>query len=341
MLGGFTKLTFCFLYLRIFPQKNFARLVTAIAAIVALGSLAFALGTVLQCIPVQRAWNHQLPGTCIDNTAFWYSHAAFNTFFDIVVYVLPIPHIRSLKLARGQKTGLISIFSFGAFVIAASIVRMVSLRSSAATSDPTWGSLDALMWTEIEGNTSVICCCMPALRVPFLDLWRKVTGRGGTMTSTIDHPPDRPRDVAWADPNRGPHSRSYHPRSGGSARDNDENQVHIDSARGGAGAGAGGTSRAKSVDTWYEKVLHSLSRDKDFDHPSHSSSQEDVAKSITPTSDDDPPPSGLPDIMELGAIYKTTDLHVSTSDVRNVAHASSHTHKDFGLQRLHEEPSAV
>lgn len=85
LLGGFTKLTFCFLYLRIFNQKGFHRVVIAVASIVAVGSLAFALGTVFQCLPVHRAWNHKIPGTCINNTAFWYSHATFNTFWDIVV----------------------------------------------------------------------------------------------------------------------------------------------------------------------------------------------------------------------------------------------------------------
>lgn len=85
LLGGFTKLTFCFLYLRIFNQKRFHALVIAVMAIVAVGSLAFAIGTVFQCTPVHRAWDRSLPGTCIDNTAFWYTHAAFNSFMDIVV----------------------------------------------------------------------------------------------------------------------------------------------------------------------------------------------------------------------------------------------------------------
>ena len=85
LLGGFTKLTFCFLYLRIFNQKGFQRLVIGVAAIVAAGSLVFAIVTVFQCTPVRRAWNHKIPGHCINNSRFWYSHAAFNTFWDIVV----------------------------------------------------------------------------------------------------------------------------------------------------------------------------------------------------------------------------------------------------------------
>jgi len=85
LLGGFTKLTFCFLYLRIFNQKAFRQRVAVIAAIVAVGSLVFALGTVFQCAPVRHTWDRTVPGHCMDNEIFWYTHAAFNTFFDIVV----------------------------------------------------------------------------------------------------------------------------------------------------------------------------------------------------------------------------------------------------------------
>lgn len=81
------------------------------------------------------------------------------------VYLLPIPLIQTLQMKKQAKAGLIAIFGLGAFTIAASVVRMAMLRDSArSTQDPTWGSLNGLMWTEIEANTAVICCCLPALK---------------------------------------------------------------------------------------------------------------------------------------------------------------------------------
>jgi hypothetical protein len=85
LLGGFTKLTFCALYWRIFDRKNFRWMVGATATITAMGTLAFTIGTVFQCTPVKRAWDRQVAGTCTSNKEFWYSHAAFNTFMDIIV----------------------------------------------------------------------------------------------------------------------------------------------------------------------------------------------------------------------------------------------------------------
>ncbi|QIX01268.1 hypothetical protein AMS68_006785 [Peltaster fructicola] len=301
LLGGFTKLTFCFLYLRIFPQKSFNRLIIAVAVIIATGTFAFTIGTVFQCTPVERAWNHNIPGTCTSNTGFWYSHAAFNTFMDIVVYVLPIPLIRTLKLERGTKTGLISIFGLGAFVIAASIVRMVSLRSSALTTDPTWGSLDALMWTEIEGNTSVICCCMPALRVPVLNLWHKIFERTRAVTSRSRSIAPEQKDAAWD----GPH-RSTAQVGHGAANVKSSYTNNSSSSGSNSNSNSRKTGRAE---TWYERALKSLNRDETTMVMSRNSSQDELAKP-------EGVGHGVPEVMELGAIYKTTDLHVSTSDVK-------------------------
>jgi hypothetical protein len=207
ILGGFTKLTFCALYLRIFPPEGktgiFRRVVWSTAVVTAMGTIAFTLGTVWQCTPVRRAWDRREEGRCTDNLSFWFSHAAFNTFMDVVVsnslpeinspliklpadfdisqvYILPIPLISTLKITSRTRTGLISVFALGAFVIAASIVRMVMLKGSAeASGDPTWGSMPALTWTEIEANTSVVVCCLPALRVLGGRVWKGVRSRTG------------------------------------------------------------------------------------------------------------------------------------------------------------------
>ncbi|KAK0908850.1 hypothetical protein LTS16_022290 [Friedmanniomyces endolithicus] len=300
-LGGFTKLTFCALYLRIFSQKGFATLVIIVSAIVAAGSLAFTLGTVFQCTPVHRAWDHRVPDHCLNNEAFWYSHAAFNIFFDIVVFIMPIPLIRTLKLARGQKTGLISIFCLGAFVIAAAVVRMVTLRDSAGSTDPTWGSTIALYWTEIEANTSVICCCLPALRVPFLNIWRRI--RDGKRSQSVNHlisPRQTPRSV-WSGPQQSQPTATHDPTK-------PQHVYQVDS-RSNLSASNGvsmpSNSSAGADEKWLGRALYSTRN-----VASRSTSQEELSRAEHEL------PDGLPQRLQLGAIYKTTDLHMSTQTVR-------------------------
>ncbi|KAI7154698.1 hypothetical protein KC349_g7501 [Hortaea werneckii] len=317
LIGAFTKLTFCFLYLRIFNnQKTFHRVTYIVMAIVAIGSFAFTIGTVFQCLPVHRAWDQRVKGTCISNVAFWYSHAAFNTFFDIVVYLMPIPLIRSLKLRRKQKTGVISIFAIGAFVIAASIVRMVELRQSAHTNDPTWGSMIALIWTEVEANTSVIICCLPALRMPLLNIWQRIQGRtAGSRASTMSGIPTTDRSARggaydgrqhgqWTvkidgpEPHKADQDSNQGVRTNITASNVRSDFLHPTNSQ---------ASRNTPDQTWYERVMASMNQHEDFRATDNNTSRRSSMDEGSRTE------AAMPPRLELGAIYKTTDVHVSTN----------------------------
>lgn len=135
--------------------------------------------------------------------------------------------------------------------------------------------MNALIWTEIESNTSIICCCLPALRVPFMNLWHRARGDMRTTSSLITPGPqngnqfDSPRQnysTASAQPHDSQHSGHSH-------------------------------------GTWYDKMLHSLT--KDDTEATRSSSQDHIMTEIR----------GTPPTLDTHAIYKTTDVHVSMSDM--------------------------
>jgi hypothetical protein len=127
---------------------------------------------------------------------------------DIAVFVLPLPVIHHIAAARKIRIGLMSTFALGAFVIAASIARMVSLKGSASsTSDPTWGSMPALIWTEIEANTAVIVCCCPALPALVKQLWRKTRKMVGKSVSLDSGSPKLPSNQNPASPHARESSR--------------------------------------------------------------------------------------------------------------------------------------
>ncbi|PSK34149.1 hypothetical protein B9Z65_8475 [Elsinoe australis] len=177
VLGAFVKMAFLCLYLRIFQNKTFQILTKLMMANVVLGAIALTVATVLQCTPIQRAYNKAIPGTCINLMAFWYAHSVWHAVGDFIIFLMPVPMIRTLQIPGSRKWGLISVFALGAFTCAASIVRMTTLAASSKSNDPTYGSYDATMWTEIESNTSIICACLPALRAPIIQLWRRMRGR--------------------------------------------------------------------------------------------------------------------------------------------------------------------
>ncbi|PNS21754.1 hypothetical protein CAC42_1608 [Sphaceloma murrayae] len=181
-LGAFVKMAFLCLYLRIFNIKSFQIVTYAMMANVVLGGIALTVATILQCNPISRAYDKSIPGTCINLMAFWYSHSIWHAVGDFIIFLMPVPVIRTLQIPGSRKLGLISVFALGAFTCAASIVRMTTLSGSSRSNDPSYGSYDATMWTEIESNTSIICACLPALRAPIIQLWRRV--RGKTLNGT-------------------------------------------------------------------------------------------------------------------------------------------------------------
>lgn len=62
---------------------------------------------------------------------------------------------------------------------------MVYLKQFAqSNSDDTWDSMPALIWTEIESNTAMICCCLPALGSLAAKTWCGLRGKPLNTPST-------------------------------------------------------------------------------------------------------------------------------------------------------------
>lgn len=110
---GFTKLSILTLYYRVFAHQTFRRVVMVLIVYVSLYTLATTVATILQCIPVRRAWDKSIPGTCVQPTAQWYSYAALNMLAEVIMFFLPMPMIKRLHLPRQQKVGLFLIFAVG------------------------------------------------------------------------------------------------------------------------------------------------------------------------------------------------------------------------------------
>ena len=115
MLVGTTKMSFIFLYLDLFPIPKFRMICHVLNVSIVAAMIAFTLATTFQCTPVAYYWNRSIKeGHCIQASAFWYGHAAWNTVVDIIVLLLPIPVIRSLQMGRNQKFAVFGVFSLGA-----------------------------------------------------------------------------------------------------------------------------------------------------------------------------------------------------------------------------------
>lgn len=162
-------------------------------AIVIAYGVAATIATILQCVPIARAWDKTISGTCFDITAFWYANASYTIATDLILLVLPVRVIWGLKLRAIQKAAVLMMFAMGGLVTIFSIIRMTTLVASAISNDPTceftgfnflsiiaacrgeksWlmffpelDVIESTSWANIETNVAILCACLPIFRRP-------------------------------------------------------------------------------------------------------------------------------------------------------------------------------
>ncbi|RMJ13941.1 hypothetical protein CDV36_006426 [Fusarium kuroshium] len=159
----FIKLTFLLHYYRLLAIQEMKKVYQAAIVIVGGWALSQVLVGIFICWPIQGFWDKTVDAKCIPNQPQWYINAAGNIVTDVMVFLLPIPAIRSLRLPRTQKFILAGIFSLGFFTVILSAIRIEYLKDF---EDFTWKHVESNLWSMAELTSALICACLPTLR-PF------------------------------------------------------------------------------------------------------------------------------------------------------------------------------
>ncbi|KAJ5194840.1 uncharacterized protein N7498_008278 [Penicillium cinerascens] len=161
---GLTKLSILFQYLRIFPARSFRIACYVVMAIVATYSSWAIVSGYVNCVPVAKFWNHDMPGNCLNFEAVWFFNASMNIATDVTLLIMPMPLLAQLQLPRMQKIALMGVFAMGILVVITSVLRLSSLRIVAKSTDTSYSNVGAAYWTAAECNVAIICACLPFLR---------------------------------------------------------------------------------------------------------------------------------------------------------------------------------
>ncbi|KAH8425447.1 PTH11-like integral membrane protein [Aspergillus melleus] len=159
-----TKFSILFQYLRIFPGHSFRIACYITMVIVAIYSTWAIVSGYVNCVPVARFWNHEIPGSCLSFEAVWFFNASMNIATDLALLIMPMPLLSHLQLPRIQKLALMAVFAIGGLVVITSILRLSSLRKVAKSPDTSYSNVAAAYWTAAECNVAIICACLPFLR---------------------------------------------------------------------------------------------------------------------------------------------------------------------------------
>jgi hypothetical protein len=113
MIQNLAKFSIPLLYLRIFPNPNFPRIVKVCMVWQSYHTAAFLIGDMFQCIPVDSVWMPQLEGKCINFNAFSFAGAGLSIFEDIIITLLPISELKGLNLTLRKRIALCLMFALG------------------------------------------------------------------------------------------------------------------------------------------------------------------------------------------------------------------------------------
>ena len=66
--------------------------------------------SIFQCVPVHKAWDSEVPGSCVNILLAAPIPGAINVVSDVFTVLLPVPLIWSLHMERNRKIQLVGIF---------------------------------------------------------------------------------------------------------------------------------------------------------------------------------------------------------------------------------------
>ncbi|EAW19835.1 putative integral membrane protein [Aspergillus fischeri NRRL 181] len=167
----FLKVSFCVLYMHIFlPSRVLKSLCIALIILLIMEFVEEIIVVILQCRPVQAAWDPTIPGRCLNMTLFYYVSFGIKLATDIAIFVLPIPPLLRLRVRGLQKFGVILMFALGLLVCVTSIIRVTYIKNF--NPDHTWFLVAPLNWSAVEVCVAIFISCLPSLKTLITLHWQ-------------------------------------------------------------------------------------------------------------------------------------------------------------------------
>lgn len=152
--------------------------------------IAGAFAIIFQCAPVDYTWlaiSGTVEGHCIALEPFTYAYAALNIAFDVIVFFLPIHSLLKLKVPWPRKFGLCAVFLVGFLVTICSIIRLQYLVRLSEASNISWNFQYIGMWSLVEANFSIVCCCMPVMAGLVQRIWARTSNLTSVKVTRTKH----------------------------------------------------------------------------------------------------------------------------------------------------------
>lgn len=140
----------------------------------------------LQCHPVTKIWNRELPGNCdfqSTTSKVGFFQGSWAAASDVVLASYPIFVFWSLNLSWKRKLGLCALMGGGYIAAIAGIMKTIYIKLITATTDVTYAEHPLIIWAYTEMWLIIILGSVPQLRVVFALLKSKASTKGSNSTA--------------------------------------------------------------------------------------------------------------------------------------------------------------
>ncbi|PTB45052.1 uncharacterized protein TrAFT101_000523 [Trichoderma asperellum] len=175
------KTSLMLFYLDLFTGTQFRKLIWGTVILLAASCVSFVIGTLVQCVPLEFTWEQfdgsdSAQGQCINVNAFGWANAAVNIAIDFWLLAIPLIQLYKLDTHWKRKLSAASMFLTAVIATIISIVRLQSLFHFGNSANPTWDHWNVAYWSTVEVNVSIICTCLPSIRLILAHLFPRVIG---------------------------------------------------------------------------------------------------------------------------------------------------------------------
>ncbi|OTA77934.1 hypothetical protein M434DRAFT_251197 [Hypoxylon sp. CO27-5] len=187
--SALVKMSIVSSYMRIWSGRRFKILCYTLLTLLCLFGLTLFFGGMFACVPISLSWtppspDSRSPSRCMNLPLFMFITSTLNTAADLVIFAIPVPLIRKLQIAKKQQIALIGVFTIGAVVCVASIMRLVYIYQLGPTDDPSVSGIRLGLWSGVESNLAITCACLPTLRPVLVRLFPKLLNATADSTQS-------------------------------------------------------------------------------------------------------------------------------------------------------------
>ncbi|KAH2970783.1 hypothetical protein KXW00_000009 [Aspergillus fumigatus] len=126
-------------------------------------------------------WDPQVDGHCVNINAWFRYSRIVNIVSDVIMLVLPIPHVIRLQSTMRLKIGLLITFLLGSVGLIAGLIALFTFSTTDAVTDNTWNAALLIIWTLVEVGMYLIAACLisyqPLAKFIWRNTWRRRRGQ--------------------------------------------------------------------------------------------------------------------------------------------------------------------